>query len=245
MKTDFFEIYKAIAAGVKSDDCITCTAAGEVWSLVESANHSGIAMSTPGDSIAPMFPNGMVGISLSEAAKAVGSWNLSEASLALAAANAYYNSPQRLEALGCYEPFENYCTAGLDITGKTIGLVGHLRGPEELHQKAKQVYIIERSPLPGDYPDAACDFILPRCDIVLITGSSIINKTLPHLLQLCKDAYTILTGPSVPMCPELLDFGIDRLAGMAISDRPGMRRHTLENSMNNPYSYGTSFLIKK
>ena len=244
MVTDFFKLYEAIAAGVDSEDIILSTASAELWSMVETEGSTGIAMSTPGDSIAPMYDN-YKGLSLREAAKAVGSWNLTEASIALAAANAHYNTVERMDKLRAREPYENYCTAGLDFEGKTVGLIGHLHGPEDMRKKARQVYIIERSPQQGDYPDSACDFILPQCDIVLITGSSIINKTLPHLLELCRDAYTILTGPSVPLCPELLDLGLDRIAGMAVTKRVGMKRHVLENAMCNPYIYGESFMLQR
>ena len=244
MQNNPYAIYEAIAAGVKSEESISSAHFGKWWSMVESGNMQGIAMSTPGESIAPMYER-MEGLSLKEAAKAVSSWNLSEASLALAAANAYYNSPERLEALGAFEPYDNYCTAGLELEGRTVALIGHLRGPAELREKAKQVYIIERSPLPGDYPDAACDFILPKCDLVLITGSSLINKTLPHLLELCKNAYTILIGPSVPMCPELLELGIDRLSGMVVRDKASMKAHAKADVEGTPYIHGTSFLLKK
>lgn len=244
MSTEFFRLYEAIAAGVESEEIIRRTASAELWSMVETEKASGIAMTTPCESIAPMYEK-YEGLSLKEAVKAVGSWNLTEASLALAAANAYYNTVDRMEALGAKEPYDNYCTAGLDFEGKTVGLIGHLRGPEDMYKKAKKVYILERSPHPGDYPDSACDFILPQCDIVLITGSSIINKTLPHLLELCRDAFTILTGPSVPLCPELLDLGIDRIAGMAVTNREGMRRHVLENAICTPYLYGESFMLQR
>ena len=63
---------------------------------------------------------------------------------------------------------------------------------------------------------------------MLITGSSIVNKTLPRLLELCKNAYVVLTGPTVPLCPALLERGIDRLAGMVVTDRAGARRHAAE-----------------
>ena len=244
MSTEFFRLYEAIAAGVESEEIIRRTASAELWSMVETEKASGIAMTTPCESIAPMYEK-YEGLSIKEAVKAVGSWNLTEASLALAAANAYYNTVDRMEALGAKEPYDNYCTAGLDFEGKTVGLIGHLRGPEDMYKKAKKVYILERSPQPGDYPDSACDFILPQCDIVLITGSSIINKTLPHLLELCRYAFTILTGPSVPLCPELLDLGIDRIAGMAVTNREGMRRHVLENAICTPYLYGESFMLQR
>ena len=79
---------------------------------------------------------------------------------------------------------------------------------------------------------------------MLITGSTLINKTLPHILDLCENAYTILLGPSVPMCPALLDFGIDRLAGMAVTDCAGLAEHVRGSVHGSPYRYGQSFLIK-
>lgn len=107
---------------------------------------------------------------------------------------------------------------------------------------AKQVYILERHPKPGDYPDSACEYLLPECDTVLITGSSMVNKTLPRLLELCKNAYVILTGPTVPLCPALLDFGIDRLAGMVVTDKAGARGGTPPSaSMGRPIPTGAPF----
>ena len=53
---------------------------------------------------------------------------------------------------------------------------------------ASEVYIIERRPKPGDYPDSACEYLLPDCDIVIMTASAAINKTLPRLLELSKNS---------------------------------------------------------
>ena len=120
-----------------------------------------------------------------------------------------------------------------------------MHGPKGLRDKARAVYTLERSPQEGDYPDSACDLILPQCDLVLITGSSLTNKTLPHLLELCKNATVILTGPSVPLCPALLEFGIDRIAGMAITDRKGIRKRVEKGMRGSPYGEGIPFLLKK
>lgn len=242
---DFYRLYDTLADCVKSGEPIVSCGQGRMWSMVETRSSSGIAMTTPGASIAPMYPEGFEGLSLREAAKAASSWNLEEASCGLAAVNAALNTVERIESLGCYEPFDNYCTAGLDFSGRTVGLIGHLKGPGEMRDSAKRVYIIERNPQEGDYPDAACEWILPRCDIVLITGSSIVNKTLPRLMELCENAYTILVGPSVPLCPELLELGFDRIAGMAVSSREKIRSHVLESKNGTPYVYGMPFMIKK
>lgn len=245
MKTDFFAIYDAIASAVKSEDIISGTFFGERWAMAEAGGVTGIAMATPGDSIAPVFPDGLCGQTVSAAAKAVSGWNLTEASLALAAANSFYNTSERAEALGAALEGGRHYTYGIDFRGKKVAMIGHLHGSEEMLRDAAEVYIIEREPKSGDYPDAACDLILPQCDVVIITGSSIINKTLPHLLSLCENAFTVLTGPSVPLCPELLDLGIDRLAGLCLTDRAGIAAHVKSGALGSPYGYGKGFMMTK
>ena len=80
---------------------------------------------------------------------------------------------------------------------------------------------------------------------MLITGSSLVNKTLPRLLELCRDAYTVVTGPSTPMCPALLELGIDRLAGLVITDPDGMRAHAAQARDGSPYPFGKPFMLAK
>lgn len=242
---DFFSLYDTIIDNIVPGTVIERTVTGERWSACANGDALGISMAMDCGSIAPMFPSGLAGMDIKNAAEAIKSWNLTEASLGLAAANLWYNTKERMKALDCFEPYENYCTAGLDFKGKTVAAIGHLNMTEEIHSKAKRVYIIERDPRIGDYPDAACDYILPHCDIVLITGSTISNKTLPHLLSLCENAYTILIGPSVPMCPALLEHGIDRLAGMIVTDADAMAKKAENGERGNPYVFGQSWLIKK
>ncbi|MDH5702897.1 MAG: DUF364 domain-containing protein, partial [Aigarchaeota archaeon] len=43
-----------------------------------------------------------------------------------------------------------------------------------------------------------------------------INKSLEHLLELSKSAYTIVLGPSTPMSEVLFDYGADMLAGVNV-----------------------------
>lgn len=205
----------------------------------------GIAMHTPGISIPPLYSDGLAGLPLSHAVRSLSSWNLEEASFGLAAVNTFYNTPSRLSALGAALPEQGHYADGLDVTGLTVGIVGHMRGPVGLRDKAREVYVLERSPQPGDYPDSACELLLPRCDLVIITGSSLINKTLPRLLSLCRNAYTILTGPSVPLCPALLDFGINRLSGLVITQPEAARSHVQQSIPGNPYFLGHGFLLSR
>ena len=241
-----WEIYDALVDCLPAGGRITRAAQGGIWTAAEcGAGGVGTAMTTDGDSFPAMYRDGITGLSTREAALAAKSWNLREASFGVAAANACYNTPERVALLNCAEPWDNYCTRGLDFTGRTVGLVGHLIMPEHTLDGAKRVHILERHPQPGDLPDSACEFVLPECDIVLITGSSLVNKTLPRLLELCRNAFVILTGPTVPLCPALLELGIDRLAGLAIHDGDAAFAHAAESRPGPPYQYGETFLLAR
>ena len=72
--------------------------------------------------------------------------------------------------------------------------------------------------MPGDYPDSACEYILPEQDYVFITGMTLVNKTLPRLLQICRDAKVSLVGPTVPLSPVLFGHGADNLSGFVCTE---------------------------
>ena len=242
---DFFELYDALIEGISSEAVVTNTLMGSCWTAVETVDHFGMAMTTPVATAPPLFSGEYPGMSLKALAQASKSWNLTEAGFGMAAINAYYNTPAHMHALEAYEPFDNYCTDGVDLSGKHIGVVGHLNMPQSVYEQAASVRILERNPRPGDYPDSACDWLIPQCDIVIMTASTLVNKTLPHLLELSANAYTILAGPSCPMCPRLLTFGIDRIAGLVITDTKGMKEKIQKDISGPPYPMGKPFLLTK
>lgn len=197
---------------------------GVAWTAAVLSNgQAGVAMHTPGESRPRMFPT-LLGLPAGEAARAMLSWNLEEAGEGMAVANACFNTEARVEALGCR--YTGSSLEGIELAGKRLGFVGHLLHhgglTEELAARAKETFVLEREPKEGDYPDSACEYLLPDCDVAVITGSACVNKTMPRLLELAKNAQIILTGPTVPLCPALLGLGISRLNGSAITDRDGM-----------------------
>ena len=240
---NFFELYDILLDGIDTAAPVTGTQMGQCWTAVETAEHFGMAMTTPVDTAPRLLSGDYTGMPLRELAAACRSWNLTEAGYGMAAVNAFYNTPARLAQLNAYEPFDNYCTDGLDLRGRHIGVVGHLNMPPSILEQAASVRILERSPRPGDYPDSACDWLIPQCDVVIMTASTLVNKTLPHLLELCRDAYTILAGPSCPLCPGLLELGIDRIAGLVITDVGGMKDKILREIPGPPYPMGRPFLL--
>jgi uncharacterized protein (DUF4213/DUF364 family) len=66
--------------------------------------------------------------------------------------------------------------------------------------------------------DQAAD-VLPSADVVLITGTTLVNDTIEHLLALCRpDARVVMVGPTVGLLPDaFLRRGVDVLGGVRIT----------------------------
>ncbi len=97
--------------------------------------------------------------------------------------------------------------------------------------KARHLWIIEKQPRPGDYPEQAGETFLPQSDIVVISGTTLLNRTLPGILALCrKDSVRMLLGPTTPLSEVLFDYGIDILAGSLVTDRDTVLRSVSEGA---------------
>jgi len=151
-----------------------------------------------------------------ELAEYIKSWNLIEASIGLASINSMITPKGRSNV------------NALDIIieegkSKKITMVGVFPRIQEIRSSAKELWVLELNPYLlnpnlGILPTTAAEYIIPESDIAVITGSTLINKSMEHLLELCRanSLYTIILGPSTPMCDLLFDYGADMLAGVEV-----------------------------
>ena len=167
------------------------------WS--RSDGQAGLALTLQDGVYESQLPGRIHGAETRWLAEHITSWNMFDASLALAAVNAWFNRRDRVERLlggrssasaasplrACRERF----------AGGSVAVVGHFPHLEPLGERCT-LTILERRPSGGDLPDQACEYLLGRQDCVCITGSAVTNKTLPRLLELSRDAYVVLVGPA-------------------------------------------------
>jgi uncharacterized protein (DUF4213/DUF364 family) len=147
-----------------------------------------------------------------------------EATVGCAVINAVVNDETN-PCLPRAQPIENLAPPHLRVFAHfsaetrdaSVVVVGQYPGLEDLWRDRKYT-CIERRSAPGSLPDTAAEYVLPRADWVFLTGSAIANKTLPRLLELSRQATVVLMGPSVPWLAEWGDYGVSRLAGVAVRD---------------------------
>ncbi|MCG9968669.1 DUF364 domain-containing protein [Pelotomaculum terephthalicicum JT] len=100
----------------------------------------------------------------------------------------------------------------------TVGIIGHI-GPviSRLKGKMEKLYIFERGmDIPEQvYPESSQPELLPDCQVVFISSSSLLNGTLEPLLAYCTKARdVVMVGSSTPLYPEaFIGTGVSMLSG--------------------------------
>lgn len=164
-------------------------------------------------------------LSWHEMGRLIKSWNFKEASFGAAAINAYYNQPEKIKEIidsdkdikinDNVDPFSELEEMG---RGKIIATIGHFGTKRPCFDTAKKLKILEINQKKGDYPDSACEYVLEDADIVIITGFTFINKTLPRLLELSKNSKVIFLGPSCTISDVLFKYGVSDIASSIFDD---------------------------
>lgn len=112
-----------------------------------------------------------------------------------------------------------------DVIGM-VGYFGPLVGP--LRSRGKALHVFERRPSgeSGVLPEAATADILPQCRVVILSATTLINRTLDDLLVLCRNAREVaILGPSTPLLPAVFaERGVTFLSGVQVVERERVLR---------------------
>ncbi len=108
---------------------------------------------------------------------------------------------------------------------KRVALIGHFPFVPKLRQTAKELWVIEKQPQEGDFPEDKAEVFVPRADVVGITGTAFTNHTVEHLLGLCRpESYVVILGGTTPLSPVLFDYGVDTISGTKVVDPEAVLR---------------------
>jgi uncharacterized protein (DUF4213/DUF364 family) len=102
--------------------------------------------------------------------------------------------------------------------GKTVTCIGRFPFFRELAGRAAKAHLLEMNPREGELPSFAAEEVIPDSDIIVITATTLINKSLERLLELSRGKICVVLGPSTPMSDVLFDFGATVIAGVRVVD---------------------------
>lgn len=224
-----WELFDCLIDGIPAEWKVEEVARGVSFAYVRSNNGLGIAEHRIYDFRSPKLQKYPVGMPLKELAQCVKSWNFYEASMGLAAINAYYNNIDVARGNGVpiqdslhvedriYDPF---IMGQHEVRSKKVSVIGHFPYIQTLLEPICEMNIISGEiPQEGDFPVSAADYLLPESDMVFIGSSSLIEKTLPRYLKLAENAEKItIVGPSTTLAPALFAFGVADLSGFVVKD---------------------------
>ena len=188
-----------------------------------------MARVAPTDPLDAPAAAGLTGRNLREVATdLIGAGTSAERALAVAAINAWYSHAGTARAnrfvptAGAgggqaewgqvFDPFRDV------IAGKTVAVIGHHPGAPSALDSASDFHMLEIPEGLDELPPAA-EFIVPRCEMVFISGSSFING-------------------SAPLAPALFDHGVDLVAGLVADDADGMDRALVEAAYPTIFAHG-------
>jgi hypothetical protein len=146
--------------------------------------------------------------------------NLLKAAVGLAAVNAVINEAGKRWDTG------NVIDAITIGPSDTFGMIGNFKPiMAKVRTMTEKIYVFERNVPEGSglYPSETIPVHLPKCDVVILTATSLINHTFDEVVESCKNAREVcMVGPSTPLCGEIFKpLNITLLAGSVVTN-PGL-----------------------
>ncbi len=168
------------------------------------------------------------GMLLSDMAAGLKSWNYAEASLALAAVNAFFNRSDRIPADAEIHPggrrsrgaFLKFCESNTKDRHTLFSEPMYER--DELRSAPGIIDIIRRNTdrTYRDYPYTAYRKLIPDCDQVVVGGTSFVDKISGPVLERAFECgvFSVLWGMDIPLCTALFEENIDQITGFIADD---------------------------
>ena len=104
----------------------------------------------------------------------------------------------------------------------TVVMVGYMKPlVDKLTEKVRELYVIERAARDeAIYPDWTANILVPKADVVIISGTAVVNKTIDHLLSLSRKAREVaIVGPTTPLAPTVFKKrGVTLLSGVIVTN---------------------------
>ncbi|HSL17065.1 MAG TPA: DUF364 domain-containing protein [Methylomirabilota bacterium] len=215
------------SASVNRDARLVEVRVGPYWSVVQTSCGTGLASTLSSEGHIhgekPIAGAGSLHrLAPIELAERIRSTSPPEAAVGLAAVNALLGPPEG--RMTEHNAADVLAERG---RGKRVAMVGRFPFADRLEAACGELWVFERGDgrRPEDLDEDMFEELLPQADVVAVTSTTIINRTLPGILgRVRPDAFLLLLGPSTPLAPRLFGLGVDLLCGTVVVDPEAVLR---------------------
>lgn len=209
------KIVQDIISTLKHDAPVKEVRIGPFWTGVHSKN-CGLSSTIVTHESCGMVPVAEAGSLAEKTALELARYALSDSILQRCIGMAAVNSILDIELDRCTEVnaadvlMEKACR-------KKAVVVGHFPFVERLRRAASSLWVLEKRPRQGDRPAEQAPEIIPEADVVAITGTALLNRTMEELLAYCrKESFVMVLGPTAPLSSVWFDYGVDMVSGSLV-----------------------------
>jgi uncharacterized protein (DUF4213/DUF364 family) len=215
------ELEKKLLASIEGDDSrVRGVWIGITWTAIESRFVGLSNTYQASERINIAHAGDLTSHTAVDLARRILSWKPLEASIGVAAINSM------IEQRGKKGNVKKFITE--KARGKVVSVIGRFSFFEEIATIARKSYLLEINPVGSELPSFACEDVLPKSDLILISGTALINHSLQRLLELGYNGIKIVLGPTTPLSPVLFEFGADVLAGMRVTNRDAVSKGIMQ-----------------
>lgn len=101
---------------------------------------------------------------------------------------------------------------------KIVGLVGEFPFVDELRDRVGTFHLFELRSVPGAVPHDQWESTLAELDVLALTGTALLTRSMAWFLSRAPQAKVVIIGPTTPFSPVLFSRGVDYLCGSVVSD---------------------------
>lgn len=102
---------------------------------------------------------------------------------------------------------------------RVTGLVGEFPFVEDLKTRVGTLHLFELRDVPGALPRNQWEEMLSTLDVLAITGTALLTRSMAWFLSRAKQAKVVILGPTTPLSTVLFDYGADYLCGSVVTDK--------------------------
>ena len=210
-----WELYDNLIKNIQEDIKIEDLVIGTEFAMVISDCGAGISR-VLNDKRFPFENKIKPNMKLKDLAKSIKSWNFVEASLGLAAINAFYNKKQpqgdfKLEKIK--HPF----VSTIDPDDRVAVVDAVLENKENI-QKSYDADFFNRKMENGDYIITAFEYLVDEYDSIYLGSNLIINKHIMKITSHSTAKKRVLCDISTPLSLDFKKVGIEEIGGFIIDD---------------------------